>query len=92
MVPRDAYYARPDLQFVGRTLLGKTPARRQEMCDHYMAPLTSSTAVLQCMQAIQEECYKIGIPLKPRHREVCVVGRQVGVADPLLVHVERSAS
>ena len=70
LVPRDAYYARPDLQFVGRTLLGKTPARGQEMCDHYMAPLTSSTAVLQCMQAIQEECYKIGIPLKTRHREV----------------------
>jgi len=70
LVPRDAYYTRPDLQFVGRTLIGKTPARGQEMCDHYMAPLTSSTAVLQCMQAIQQECYKVGIPLKTRHREV----------------------
>ena len=70
LVPRDAYYTRPDLQFVGRTLLGKAPARGQEMSDHYMAPLTSSTAALQCMQAIQEECYKIGIPLKTRHREV----------------------
>ena len=70
LVPRDAYYTRPDLQFVGRTLLGKAPARGQEMSDHYMAPLTSSTAALQCMQAIQEECYRIGIPLKTRHREV----------------------
>jgi glutamine synthetase len=40
------------------------------MSDHYMAPLTSSTAALQCMQAIQEECFKLGIPLKTRHREV----------------------
>jgi glutamine synthetase len=40
------------------------------MSDHYMAPLTSSTAALQCMQAIQEECYRVGIPLKTRHREV----------------------
>ena len=70
LVPRDAYYTRPDLQFVGRTLLGKAPARGQEMSDHYMAPLTSSTAALQCMQAIQEECFKLGIPLKTRHREV----------------------
>jgi glutamine synthetase len=70
LVPRDAYYMRPDLQFVGRTLIGKEAARGQEMSDHYMAPLASSTAALQCMQAIQEECYRIGIPLKTRHREV----------------------
>ena len=70
LVPRDAYYTRPDLQFVGRTLIGKAPARGQEMSDHYMAPLTSATAALACMQAIQEECFKLGIPLKTRHREV----------------------
>lgn len=70
LIPRDAYYKRPDLQLTGRTVLGRFPARGQEMCDHYMAPLSSTTPALACMQEIQEECWRIGIPLKTRHREV----------------------
>jgi glutamine synthetase len=70
LVPRDAYYKRPDLQFAGRTVLGRLPARGQEMSDHYMAPLSEATPALACMQEIQERCFKVGIPLKTRHREV----------------------
>lgn len=70
LIPREPYYRRPDLQLTGRTIMGKTAPRGQEMCDHYMAPLSSSTAALACMQEIQEECWKLGIPLKTRHREV----------------------
>lgn len=70
LVPRDQYYRRPDLQLTGRTLIGKNAPRGQEMCDHYMAPLSSATAALPCMQEIQDECWRIGIPLKTRHREV----------------------
>jgi len=70
LVPRQQYYRRPDLQMVGRTLIGKDAPRGQEMCDHYMAPLSSATAALACMQEIQDECWRIGIPLKTRHREV----------------------
>lgn len=33
-VPRDAYMKRPDLQFTGRTVLGRFPPRGQEMSDH----------------------------------------------------------
>jgi len=69
-VPRDEYYRRPDLQLTGRTLLGKPAPRGQELCDHYMAPPSSATPALACMQEIQDECYKLGIPLKTRHREV----------------------
>lgn len=69
-VPREHYYRRPDLQLTGRTLIGKNAPRGQEMCDHYMAPLSSSTAALPCMQEIQDECWRLGIPLKTRHREV----------------------
>lgn len=50
--------------------MGKLPPRDQEMCDHYMAPLTSHTPALACMKEIQESCFKMGIPLKTRHREV----------------------
>lgn len=40
------------------------------MCDHYMGPLSSATPALACMTEIQNECFKLGIPLKTRHREV----------------------
>lgn len=70
LVPRDEYYRRPDLQMTGRTIIGKNAPRGQEMCDHYMAPLSSATAALACMQEIQDECWRLGIPLKTRHREV----------------------
>jgi len=70
LVDREQYYRRPDLQFTGRTVMGKLPARDQELCDHYMAPLTTHTPALACMQEIQDECFKMGIPLKTRHREV----------------------
>ncbi|KAI2498713.1 glutamine synthetase [Fragilaria crotonensis] len=70
LIPREAYYKRPDLQFTGRTIIGKDAPRGQEMCDHYMAPLSTSTPALACMQEIQDECWRMGIPLKTRHREV----------------------
>ncbi len=70
LIPRDQYFRRPDLQLSGRTVMGKIPARDQEMCDHYMAPLSEATPALACMKEIQEACFKMGIPLKTRHREV----------------------
>jgi glutamine synthetase len=70
LIPRDQYYRRPDLQLTGRTIIGKDAPRGQEMCDHYMAPLSSSTSALACMQEIQDEAWRLGIPLKTRHREV----------------------
>ena len=38
-IPREAYQRRMDLQFTGRTVLGKMPARGQELCDHYMCEI-----------------------------------------------------
>jgi glutamine synthetase len=70
LIPREEYYRRPDLQMTGRTIMGRNAPRGQEMCDHYMAPLSSATAALGCMQEIQDECWRLGIPLKTRHREV----------------------
>lgn len=69
-VPRDAYNRRPDLQLAGRTVMGKLPPRGQELSDHYMAPPSLSSPALACMQEIQEQCFKLGIPLRTRHREV----------------------
>ena len=70
LVPREQYYRRPDLQLAGRTIMGRDAPRGQEMCDHYMAPPSLANPALACMQEIQDECWKLGIPLKTRHREV----------------------
>jgi glutamine synthetase len=69
-VPRDQYCRRQDLQLCGRTVLGRMPARGQGMCDHYMGAINAHGPVLKCMKEIQAECYRIGIPLRTRHREV----------------------
>ena len=33
LVPREAYFKRPDLQLAGRTVMGAFPARGQELSD-----------------------------------------------------------
>jgi len=68
LVPRSAYFKRPDLQLTGRTIMGKSSARGQEMCDHYMA--APNEKALACMREIQHECFKVGIPMQTRHKEV----------------------
>ena len=68
LIPREAYFKRPDLQFAGRTIMGRSPPRGQELCDHYMSPLNQ--VAMACMQEIQHEAFKMGIPLNTRHREV----------------------
>jgi glutamine synthetase len=70
LVPREHYKSRIDLQLTGRTVVGKDAPRGQEMCDHYMAPPNVEGRAYACMKEIQDECYKLGIPLKTRHREV----------------------
>ena len=70
LVPRDQYLRRPDLQMTGRTVIGKNAPRGQEMCDHYMAPLSTAQPALEAMQEMQAECWKMGIPLKVRSVDV----------------------
>lgn len=71
LIPREAYFKRMDLQLTGRTVMGKQAPRGQEGSDHYMGPINTAGPVINCMKEIQDECYKIGIPLITRHREVC---------------------
>jgi glutamine synthetase len=70
LIPRDQYVQRLDLMMTGRTIMGADAPRGQEMCDHYMASPSSATAALACMQEIQAQCFRLGIPLVTRHREV----------------------
>ena len=43
---------RVDLQFAGRTVLGKDAARGQELCDHYMSPPSTSAPALAFFQEV----------------------------------------
>lgn len=60
--------ARPDLVMCGRTLLGHSPAKGQQLEDHYFGSIPER--VYAFMQDFEQESYKLGIPLRTRHNEV----------------------
>lgn len=60
--------ARPDLMMCGRTLLGHSPAKGQQLEDHYFGSIPER--VYAFMQDFEQESYKLGIPLRTRHNEV----------------------
>ncbi len=59
---------RPDLLITGRTLLGHTAAKGQQLEDHYLGAIPSR--VLAYMRDLEQECLLLGIPVKTRHNEV----------------------
>lgn len=60
--------SRPDLQLSGRTLLGHSPAKGQQLDDHYFGSIPSR--VLAYMRDLETESMLLGIPVKTRHNEV----------------------
>jgi glutamine synthetase len=60
--------ARPDILATGRTLYGHTPAKGQQLEDHYFGAIPDR--VFAYMQDFEQEAYKLGIPLRTRHNEV----------------------
>lgn len=60
--------SRPDLAITGRTLFGHSPAKGQQLEDHYFGSIPER--VLGFMLDLETEAYKLGIPLKTRHNEV----------------------
>jgi glutamine synthetase len=60
--------ARPDIILTGRTLLGHSSAKGQQLDDHYFGSIPSR--VMSFMRDLEEECIKLGIPVKTRHNEV----------------------
>ncbi len=60
--------ARPDLVMCGRTLVGHSPAKGQQLEDHYFGSIPER--VFAFMQDFEQESYKLGIPLRTRHNEV----------------------
>lgn len=68
LIDKKNYLQRKDLMFTGRTLFGSTPAKGQEMADHYYGNIRPR--VLAFMEELDKELWKFGIPAKTRHNEV----------------------
>ena len=60
--------ARPDLVQCGRTVYGASPAKGQQLEDHYFGSIPER--VYAFMRDFEQESYKLGIPLRTRHNEV----------------------
>ena len=68
LVDKDLYKKRKDLIFCGRTLLGASAPKGQEMEDHYFGALKPRVAAY--MHDLDKELWKLGIPAKTKHNEV----------------------
>ena len=68
LVDEDLYAARPDLILTGRTLMGHSSAKDQQMDDHYFGIIPER--VQQFMKQLEIEALELGIPVKTRHNEV----------------------
>lgn len=62
------FKARPDLIMCGRTVYGHNSAKNQQLEDHYFGAIPER--VYAFMRDFENECYKLGIPLRTRHNEV----------------------
>ena len=68
LVDEDLFAARPDLMLTGRTLMGHSSSKNQQLSDHYFGAIPSRVTAF--MKDVEDAGYKLGIPLKTRHNEV----------------------
>jgi glutamine synthetase len=68
LIDRELYHKRPDLIMASRSVLGTSPAKHQQMDDHYFGSIKDK--VLKFMAEVENRLYKLGVPCKTRHNEV----------------------
>ncbi len=68
VIDEGLHNARPDLVLCGRTVFGHSPAKGQQLEDHYFGSIPER--VYAFMRDYENEAYKLGIPLRTRHNEV----------------------
>ncbi|MCF7818673.1 MAG: glutamine synthetase III [Kiritimatiellales bacterium] len=69
LINAELFDERLDLKQCGRTLFGRSPAKHQQMEDHYFGAINSR--VVAFMADLDTELWKLGVPSKTRHNEVC---------------------
>ncbi|AKD04752.1 glutamine synthetase III [Pontibacter korlensis] len=68
LVDKALYEARPDLVISGRTVFGHSPAKGQQLEDHYFGSIPSRVHAF--MVDFEKTALRLGIPLRTRHNEV----------------------
>lgn len=68
VVDEALFNARPDLVMGGRTVFGHSPARGQQLEDHYFGSIPQR--VYDFMKDFEIKAWKLGIPVRTRHNEV----------------------
>jgi glutamine synthetase len=68
LIPRDLYDRRMDLKLCGRTLLGASAAKTQQLQDHYMSQIRTEVAAY--MSDLDQALWELGVPAKTKHNEV----------------------
>ncbi|MDY5488411.1 MAG: glutamine synthetase III [Butyricimonas virosa] len=68
LVDEALYNARPDLKLCGRTLMGHSSAKDQQLEDQYFGSIPARVTAF--MEELEYECHCLGIPIKTRHNEV----------------------
>jgi len=68
LVDEALYLARPDLKLTGRTLLGHSSAKDQQLGDHYFGSIPERISAF--IREFETEAYRLGIPVKTRNNEV----------------------
>ena len=67
LVDEALFNARPDLKLCGRTLMGHSAAKDQQLEDHYFGAIPERVNAF--MDELEYECHRLGIPAKTRHNE-----------------------
>jgi glutamine synthetase len=68
LVDKEMASKRPDLMITGRTMFGAPSVRGQKLEDHYFGAIPSRVKAF--MEDLEQELYRLGIPVKTRHNEV----------------------
>ncbi|MEO0473065.1 MAG: glutamine synthetase type III, partial [Bacteroidota bacterium] len=68
LIDEGFFALRPDLVLTGRTVMGAPSARGHQLDDHYFGSIPERAFAF--MNELEQESYKLGIPLKTRHNEV----------------------
>ena len=68
LIDKNFYKMRQDLLLAGRTLVGASSSKDQQLEDQYLGSIKER--VINFMYELGEEAYKLGIPLMTRHNEV----------------------
>ncbi|WP_289063249.1 glutamine synthetase III [uncultured Zobellia sp.] len=68
LIDKELAFSRVDINLTGRTLVGHSAAKGQQLDDHYFGVIP--LRAINFMKELEVECMRLGIPVKTRHNEV----------------------